>query len=290
MRADYIIVSPVKDEEAWIERTILAVVRQTVRPLRWLIVDDGSCDGTPEILKRYSKEHEWITVLTVGRDGGRQLGTAEIAAFERGYRSIQRLPHGFIVKLDCDLDFPPNYFEQLLERFQLDRELGIASGLYVEKSGCQWARAALPFYHASGASKMIRVECFDQIGGFVLRPGWDTVDEIKARALGWKTRHFPELLFCHLRPEGSASGYWKTARLWGHVDYVTGVSVSFFLMKTLHRMIARKPLFVTGLAMFTGFLWALLTRAPKLVSAEEARMYRRLLAGRIAGGFGRLGN
>src|SRR5437879_3492238 len=114
---NYIVVSPVKDEEKYIETTITAVLRQTIRPSRWIIVDDGSQDKTPMIADHYSERFPWITVLKLNGRGGRNLGIAEIRAFAAGYRLVREAAFDFVLKLDCDLDFPRNYFEQLIARF-----------------------------------------------------------------------------------------------------------------------------------------------------------------------------
>jgi len=285
----YIVVSPVKDEQSYIETTIRAVTGQTVRPAQWVIVDDGSQDGTPEILARYAQQHPWITVVRVERDAKRRLGVAEVCAFDRGYRLVSQLPHDFVVKLDSDVDLPPTYFEELIARFQTDQSLGIASGVYFEQHGPAWQPVRMPEYHAAGASKMVRADCFSQIGGFIFSPGWDTVDEIKARALGWKTCHFDDVAFLHLKPEGSASGYTKIAAMCGEIDYRTGLSVPFFCLKVLHRMATGKPLFCAGIAMLFGFFRAFVSRKKRLVNDVEQALYRQMLNGRMRRGMQRLG-
>jgi len=285
----YVIISPVKDEEKYIETTITAVIRQTVRPWRWIIVDDGSRDGTRGILRGYAERFPWITTLEVDREGKRRSPSPIMRAFARGLQSLSGSEFNFIVKLDCDLDLPPYYFEQLLAGFRDDERLGIASGIYLERIGSGWAPVKMPDYHAAGASKMLRAKCFREIGGFILERGWDTVDEIRARALGWKTCCFKELAFYHLKAEGSASGFLRTSLMHGDIDYLTGVNAPFFLLKVLHRMIVVKPRLLAGLATMGGFLRALLLRKPKLVSAREARLYRQLLNRRLAEGFRSIG-
>ena len=278
----YIIISPVKDEDQYIETTIKAVIQQTIRPLRWIIVDDASRDGTSGIIRRYCEEFPWIETLRVERGAERQLGSAEVRAFASGYLLVQDTPYDFIVKLDCDLDLPSDYFEQLIARFGEDQRLGIASGIYVERKGEGWVPCRMPDYHAAGASKMLRAQCYGQIGGFALQPGWDTVDEIRARARGWKTCHFKELRFHHLKPEGSASGYLKISVMHGEIDYLSGIGAAFCFLKALHRMIVDKPRFLRGLALMAGYMKAFLLRKPKLVSAHEERLYRQLLRRRMA--------
>jgi poly-beta-1,6-N-acetyl-D-glucosamine synthase len=277
----YVVVSPAKDEAERIEKTIQSMLRQTVRPARWVIVDDGSSDNTSEIVKSHTQSTDWISLIRVNRDAMRRIGSAEIRAFETGLHSLAGQQFDLAVKLDCDLILEPNYFESLIAHFEADPQLGIASGVYLERKGDAWTEVAMPSYHASGASKMIRAKCLSDIGGFPLLPGWDTADEIKAQTKGWKTRHFADLKFYHLRPEGSAIGGWKTGILHGHIYYVTGGGLFFLLFKSAHRLITGRPIVLGGVAMLWGYLKARLEGSPRLVTDMEAEFYRRLLNSRL---------
>ena len=278
---NYVIVSPVKDESAYIERTIDSIVKQSLRPKKWIIVDDGSQDATPQILNRCAKQYPWISVVRLERDAERKPGSAVIQAFMAGFNTVENGEFEFVVKLDCDLDIPSTYFEQLLGKFEAEPGLGIASGVYEEMHAGGWTAIEMPEYHAAGCSKMIRRECFRQIGGFVAQRGWDTVDEIRAQTLGWKTGHFTELAFHHLKTEGAGIGTLRTSLMHGQIYYLTGGGVLFFLFKVGHRMLKGKPFFVTGLATLLGFLRAWIRREPRLVSAREASLYRGMLTARI---------
>ena len=273
----YIVVTPVKDEERYIAYTLESVISQTVTPLRWVLVDDGSTDMTGKIIHSYIYNYAWISYIRIERNEERILGAAEIKAFSLGYDSVRQLDHGYVVKLDADLILPSNYFEQMLYRFDSNPRLGIASGIYLEKKNQSWNPVILPQYHAAGAAKMASVACFRAIGGFPLSPGWDTVDEIKAWTCGWETAHFPEIKFHHLKTEGSAMGSLRMNYFHGEIYYVSGGSVLFFIGKLLHRMVAGTPPFVAGVMLFCGCLHAFLSRRPKLVSLREEAYYKRLL-------------
>lgn len=277
----YLVISPVKDEEQYVEATLASMVAQTVRPARWIIVDDGSADRTVEIVAQYCRQHDWISLVRLPRRTHRGAGAPVIRAFHAGLEQAGGTSYDFIVKLDCDLRLPPDYFECLLGRFEADPQLGIASGVYRELSAGTWKTIGMPDYHAAGASKVIRARCFEQIGGFVEARGWDTVDEIRAQMRGWRTRHFEDLPFDHLRVEGSARGPLYTARLHGEVYYLTGGSWCFFLVKTVHRMITGRPPFFGGLMLLVGFLGPFLTRRRRVVNRDEARHYQRMLNQRI---------
>lgn len=277
----YVIISPVKDEQQYIETTLQSMVAQTLKPVRWIIVDDGSGDLTPEIVERYASQHSWISLVRLPRRKTRASGSPVVRAFNAGFELAKQEHFDFVVKLDCDLRIPPTYFERLLARFEQDPRLGIASGVYIEEHNTGRKMVPMPEYHASGASKVIRARCFEEIGGFVVARGWDTVDEIRAQTLGWRTRHFADLTFDHLRTEGSARGPLFTNRLHGEVYYMTGGSWPFFLLKVAHRMVCSKPPVLAGLMLLVGFLKPLLLGQKRLVSGAEARWYRHTLQQRI---------
>jgi glycosyltransferase involved in cell wall biosynthesis len=277
----YIIISAVKDEEKYIEDTIGSVVGQTIRPYKWIIVDDGSRDRTPDIIFEYTKRHEWVELVRIMRGGGRRPGPGVINAFNKGYEVVENLNFDFIVKLDCDLRLSQDYFEQLFLRFSEEERLGIASGVYVERNGQKWNSVRMPDYHACGASKVIRKECFREIKGFVPCKGWDTLDEIRAQMLGWKTCHFTELKIYHLKNEGSGLGNLRTSAMLGEIYYLLGGSRLFFAMKVLHRIIFGRPRIIGGVAMVFGYLKPLVLRKELLATRGEADFYRSILHRRM---------
>lgn len=277
----YIIVSPVKDEEHYIEDTIKSVIGQTVLPYKWIIVDDGSIDNTAKIIEKYCKNYSWIELIRLSRGTQRLPGSGVINAFNAGYELIKDTDYDYIVKLDCDLRFDHDYFERLISKFNENKKLGIVSGVYMEKRGDTWEVIKMPIYHAAGASKIIRKECFRQIDGFVSCRGWDTVDEIRAQARGWETCHCEGSKFYHLKPEGAGIGQLKTNVLHGEVFYLTGGSRCFLLLKIIHRILFGRPILIAGLMMFWGYLRPFIQRKKLLVNSEEARSYKLLLNRRI---------
>jgi poly-beta-1,6-N-acetyl-D-glucosamine synthase len=280
---NYVVISPVRDEGLYVERTIQSVIGQSLRPRMWIVVDDGSRDATPEILTRYAEQCTWIKSLSLARAGERKPGSAVIRAFMAGYELIKNDQFDFVVKLDCDLQIPEEYFETLIGRFQADPELGIASGIYMEESRQTWRPVNMPKYHAAGCSKMVRAQCFREIGGFITNRGWDTVDEIRAQAMGWKTCHFEDIALRHLKTEGTGIGSRRTNLMLGQIYYLTGGGTPFFLLKCVHRLIFGRPIFLGGITMFLGFLQAYLKGEPRLVTEVEAVRYRRLLNERVVG-------
>ncbi len=257
------------------------MANQTIKPVRWIIVDDGSNDSTPDIIDRYTTEMDFIHVIKNPRGQIRQPGAGVIRAFNVGFAVAKNIEYDIVVKLDCDLSFAPDYFERLLTEFAADPRLGIASGVYQEtQDGKNWQVVNMPSYHAAGASKLVRRDCFEQIGGFIASRGWDTVDEIRAIAQGWHTTHFKELQMYHWKPEGAGIGRWKTNIMHGEIYYLTGGGLVFFLLKVLFRM-KSKPYVVGGLGMFWGYLSNVLQRKPRLVAPHEAACYQALLNARL---------
>jgi poly-beta-1,6-N-acetyl-D-glucosamine synthase len=277
----YIIVSPVKDEEQYVELTLRSVISQTLKPVLWVIVDDGSKDSTPEIIQRYLSRNPFIRLVHNPHAGIRQPGSAVIRAFKCGHESIETSDYDFIVKLDCDLSFGKDYFQSLLGRFTEDHQLGIASGVYLEmgEDGA-WKEVVMPSYHAAGACKVLRRNCFEEIEGFIVAAGWDTVDEIRAMTLGWKTGHFIDLPMKHHKPEGAGIGTIKTSVMHGEIYYLTGGGKLFFLLKVLHRMMS-KPYVLGAMALSWGYMKALWQRKTSLVTEAEAKCYQSLLSGRL---------
>lgn len=273
--------TPAKDEVRHIERTLKSMVAQTHRPLMWIVVDDGSSDGTCEIVQKYADIHDFIRPIRAERVTSRATGTAEVRAFNRGFQLVRNETFGCIVKLDADLSFDADYFEHLLCHFDEDPKLGIASGIYLEsRSGDDWQEIVMPSYHAAGASKVIRKQCFEEIDGFVEQRGWDTVDEIRANARGWTTGHFGELKMKHWKPEGTGMGLLHTSYMHGEIYYRMQGGFLFFAIKTLRRLF-EKPYVLGGGSMLWGYIHALLKGCEPLVTPAEGKCYRRLLNQRL---------
>lgn len=280
----YILISPVKDEEKYISTTVESVLNQSILPKKWIIVDDGSKDKTREIIRKYCEELHWIKLICLDRDRERAPGQAVINAFNVGYKEVKNEPYEYIVKLDGDLRLDKQYFEKLFDKFEKNELLGIASGVYNELKGKDFVRVPFPRYHAAGASKVIKRECFEAIGGFVSSRGWDTVDEIKAMVQGWETRNFPDIHFYHLKKEGSGIGSLRTNLMHGEIYYLTGGSKLFFVFKFIHRFVYGDPFFLGSVFMFFGYMVAAIKNRKRLVNDEEMKFYRKMLNKRVLNG------
>lgn len=281
----YVVITPVRNEAKYLRLTIESMVHQTVLPEEWVMVDDGSTDETPRIIAEAARRYPWIKAVHRPDRGFRKSGGGVIEAFYDGYAALSSSDWDFIVKLDGDLSFPPTHFESLLREFLKNPKLGIASGTYLERnSNGSWTVVQMPYYHAAGACKMLRHNCFEEIKGFIVQPGWDTIDEIRAMARGWITAHFPHIQMMHHKFEGSGIGVLKTSLMHGRIYYRTGGNLPFFGLKVVRRMLVR-PYVLNAIALLTGYLMAMLRRETPLVNNTEKRFYNKLLYGRLKTNF-----
>ena len=209
----YVLITPARNEEAYIEETINSVIMQTQLPLRWIIVSDGSTDRTDEIARAYSARHAWIEVIRMPEHDDRQFA-AKVHSFNAGYRRIAGLEFDIVGNLDADLSFEPDHFEYLLGKFSRDPELGVAGTPFVEDSSSSYDYRYTNIEHVSGACQLFRRKCFKSIGGYVPIKGGgiDWVAVTTARMKGWKTRTFTERRVYHHRKMGTGKASLLGAR------------------------------------------------------------------------------
>lgn len=273
------VISPVRDEAQYARRTLDSMVAQTVRPDRWVIVDDGSTDETPAILAEYADAHDWITVVRREDRGHRAVGPGVIDAFYAGYDTIDPAQFEFVCKLDLDLDLPPRYFEILLERMRADPRIGTCSGKpWMELDGRLVDEKNMTGGENSvGMTKLYRTACFQDIGGFVREVMWDGIDGHRCRMRGWIATSWddPELRFVHLRPMGSSQTSWWTGRVrHGYGQWFMGTGFAYMLASAVFRM-TQRPYVVGGLGMLWGWVRSALRRDPRYPDLEFRRFLRR---------------
>lgn len=281
MSPTYVIVTPVKNEERFLEGMISCILRQTLRPARWIIVDDHSTDRSGEILRKATAEYEWIVVVE-SDDGGRLRKPGGEGVVHCGIRQVNLEEYDFFVRLDADITFEPDYFERLFLEFSRNPRLGLASGVCYVWSKKRLIEEKHPRFHTRGALKTYRVGCYQEIGGLERGLGWDTVDEIRANMLGWETHSFPELKVIHHRPTQTASGALKGNRNFGIAGYYVGYHPVFMFLRAGKRMI-RRPYVLGGLSMLYGFLSGYLTSLPRIQDRELIRYVRTQQWNRLVG-------
>jgi biofilm PGA synthesis N-glycosyltransferase PgaC len=282
MSTSYIIITPVRDEERFIQHTIECVVSQTCAPLEWVIVDDGSRDRTGDIIDGYAGRYSWLRAIHRADRGFRKAGGGVMEAFYEGYESLLQKDWHFLVKLDGDLSFDPDYFEKCFEYFRNDSELGIGGGaIYHAQNGKQVMEEG-PRFHVRGATKIYRRGCWEAIGGLWPNAGWDTIDEVKANMAGWKTQTFPDVRLLHHRLTGSAEGLVPDRVKHGVGCYVTGYHPVFVAASCLRRL-TQKPFLLGSAAIFYGFVKGYLTRPSRLDDPHAIRFVRHQQLRRLCG-------
>ena len=201
----YVLVTPVRNEERFIEKTLASVCAQTLLPERWVIVDDGSNDRTPDVVKKYAREYPWIELVRRPQRADRSFA-GKVHAFNAGFALVQKLDFEVIGNLDGDLSFEPDYLEFLMRKFLDDPRLGVAGTPFIE-NGYDSARDSFEGEnHVAGGCQLFRRRCFEEIGGYIANHagGVDWIAVTTARMKGWKTRSFPEKRFHHYRTLGTA--------------------------------------------------------------------------------------
>jgi len=272
----YVLITPARNEEAFIEQTIKSVVSQTILPFKWVIVSDGSTDATDDIVKKYTVDHQWIELVRMPERGERHFA-GKVHAFNAGYAKVRDLNYDIIGNLDADISFDNDYFEFLLTKVEQNPKLGVAGTPFIEDSATPYNYRFTSIEHVSGACQLFRRECFEAIGGYkpFRRGGIDLVAVITARMKGWQTRTFTEKTCFHHRKMGSAIQKDLVAIFrGGKGDYVMGVDPVWELFRTFYQM-TRRPLVLGGLYRLAGFVWAMATRMEILVPDELAEFRKK---------------
>ena len=270
----YVLITAARNEAQFIERTLESVVNQTVRPEKWVIVSDGSTDGTDDVVKRYSAAHSWIELLRMPERRERHFA-GKVYAFNAGYARVKDVDYDVIGAMDADISFDEDYFWFLLGKLMEDPALGVVGTPFKDTSMYDYRFVSME--HVSGACQVFRRQCFEKVGGYipVKSGGIDHIAVITARMKGWKTRTFTEKICLHHRQMGSASrGLLMTKLKTGTLDYALGGHPVWELFRTVYQM-TKKPYVIGGLLLLTGYVAAGLKRAPRPVSPELVKFRRR---------------
>ncbi len=279
----YIVISPVRNEGEFLPQTIATMRRQSMVPLKWVIVNDGSRDNTAALAAEAAGEVPWIELVEHQDRGFRQPGSGVVDAFYEGFERAADLPWQYVVKLDGDLCLPPDYFERLIAAFEDEHRLGICSGdIYIEtETGPVLDSPSDPGFHVRGAAKMYRRACWHDIGGIHRVTGFDTVDNVSANMHGWQTRRLAELRVIHLRKTGQASGVWGNACKNGIGANAIGYHPAFVLAKCVRRAFAGAPLDALGI--LCGYVGGFFMTIPRVRDRDVIRYLRRQQWNRLLG-------
>jgi poly-beta-1,6-N-acetyl-D-glucosamine synthase len=271
----YVIITPARNEGAFIQKTIESMAAQTVLPLKWIIINDGSTDNTGTIIRSYLKDNPWMELIDFPIRRERNFA-AKVFAFDAGKENIKDLDYEVIGNLDADVSFGADLFEFFLNEFRLDPRLGVAGPIFKEAGG--YSSDADSFEgrnHVSGGCQLFRRKCFEEIGGYKPNKagGVDWIAVTTGRMIGWKTRSYREQAYFHHKSLGTAErGRIASSFSYGEKDYYLGGHPVWEICRVGYR-VTRHP--IEGLALGAGFLWALLTRQHRPVSKDLMRFHRK---------------
>ncbi len=283
-----LVISPVHNEAAHIERVARALAVQELPPARWIVVDDGSSDDTLAIIRRLEREIPFMTAveraaLPEGPVRDRLARAAAPRTFNAGLALADVTDYTHVMKLDGDIELRPAYFRELMQRFEAEPALGLAGGVLDEPlPDGRMRRLKIAPQHVHGALKLYTRECFERIGGIEERLGWDTIDETYARMRGFTTRSFTDLVSIHHRPLGSADGTVRGHARHGECAYIAHYTTTWVALRAI-KVGTRRPAVLSGLAFFYGFARAAARRVERVPDPDYRRFTRRELRRRMLG-------
>jgi glycosyltransferase involved in cell wall biosynthesis len=272
----YVLITPSRNEARFIETTIQSVIKQTVLPSKWVIVNDGSTDETASIVDRYTAKYSWIELINLPARKERNFA-AKVHAFKAGQEKVKNIEYEVIGNLDADVSLDEDHFEFLLGKFREDSHLGVAGTVFKEPGYNSETDSFEGQNYVSGQCQIFRRRCFEEIGGYFPSKagGIDWIAVKTARMIGWKTRSFREKSFYHHRVLGTAErGVLASSFAYGKKDYILGGHPVWQLFRCSYRM-TKRPYLVGGMALFAGYLAALLSRTERPVSGELMGFHRR---------------
>ena len=276
----YALITPAWNEERHLPELIRSVASQTVIPVRWVIVSDGSTDNTDDIVRSYGERHPWIVLLRRERTTGRHFA-GKAQAVNAGYESLKAIDFDLVGNLDADITLPPDYYQFLVGKFMEMPELGVAGTPFVEDASNPTAHSYSSSFadltHVSGACQFFRRSCFEEIGGYapVKEGGIDWVAVTTARMRGWTTRTFVEKTCFHHRTMGTADRSPLRARFrHGREEYLVGGHPLWQLLRGVFQM-KNRPVVLGGLCLVAGYASAWLSGTPSPVPASLREFHRR---------------
>ena len=284
---NYALITPARNEAQYIELTIKSMIAQTLLPLKWVIVSDGSSDQTDELVRKYLKEHQWIELLRMPERAQRHFA-GNVHAFKAGYERLKDTKVEIIGNLDADVSFEPKHFEFLIERMGENPKIGVAGAPFREGT-FQYDYRFSNIENVWGGCQLFRRECYEAIGGYMPLKGGciDHVAVLSARLHGWQTRTFTENVCLHHRQMGTAmQGALEAKFKTGMKDYTVGNHPLWELVRMIYQM-KNSPFVIGGLALGLGYAWSLIRRAEVPLSPDLVAFVRREQLNRLKKVFSR---
>lgn len=271
----YVLITPARNEAQYIELTLKSMAAQTYPPLKWIIVSDGSTDGTDDLVRKYAASNPWIELLRMPERAERHFA-GKVHAFNAGYAKAKELNPDVIGNLDADVSFEPDHFHYLMTKFADNPDLGVGGSPFREGS-VQYDYRFSNVENVWGGCQLFRRQCFEAIGGYtpVKGGGIDHIAVLSARMKGWKTRTFTDRVCIHHRVMNTAQqGALKAKFKLGAKDYSFGNHPAWELFRTFYQM-TKPPFFLGGVALGAGYFWSMFKRAEVSVCRDVVTFTRR---------------
>ena len=279
----YLVVTPARNEEDHLGALARSMAAQTRRPAEWVVVDDGSSDTTGELVDRFAGDHEWVTAVHRPDRGHRAPGGGVAETFNAGLAAARTDDWDYVVKLDADLELDPDYFARCLRYLETHDDVGIIGGLVHDRQpDGSLAVEKNPTFHVRGATKIYRRATWEAIGGLVVAKGWDTIDELKANQLGWRTMTLSDVAVVQQRTTGARAGTWRDWAKNGRAAHFCGYH-PLFIVARAGRVAMTRPFLVRGVALFSGWLSAVVRRRAPIADPELIGYVRRQQINRLSG-------
>jgi len=281
-KTKYILITAARNEAEYIEATINAVIVQTIRPIQWIVVSDGSTDRTDEIIQNYSDKYDFIKFLRNDNSSERNFAS-KVFSINRAILKLKDTNYDAMGILDADITFEPDYYENILTEFEKDLKLGVAGGEFFDIINGKKIKVVKSSNSVRGGIQLFRKECIEEIGEFtpLKNGGEDIIMEVTARMNGWKVHSFNHLILYHHRHTGTEGFSIVRAKFRGGIlAHSMGYSPLFQAFKSIHRF-KERPYFLSGVLTYLGFIWAYLSGNKRKVSKEFVNYLRQEQSGRM---------
>lgn len=275
MALTYVLITAAHNEAHHIEKTIHAVLSQTIKPVKWVIVNDGSSDATESIVKSYSSSTHWIELYNIPQRAERNFA-GKAVAFNDGWAQLRNLPYDLIGNLDADVSFDADYFEYLIDKFEKIPELGVAGTHYIENKFHSFRDSYINVHHVNGQCQLFRRKCLEEIGGYppIEGGGIDWVAVTTARMKGWETYSFDGKVFFHHRTMGTAgSNVYISRYKYGRKDYFLGNHPLWEFLRVFYQL-SKRPYVLGGLFLLAGYFGAWISGQKRPISDEIIQFHR----------------
>lgn len=272
----YVLITPARNEGAFLERTAESVISQTIIPLAWVIVDDGSTDHTWQVACSMVSRCDFVRPVHLDHDSTRSFAS-KVIAFNAGFRLLNDIPYEFVGNLDADVTLPADYYLKILQHFATDPSLGLAGGRFYDREGDSLRLVRNSPNSVRGAVQLFRRQCFVDIGGYApfRLGGIDSAAEYKARLYGWRVRTYTDVTVIHNRQTGASHGSRIRAGLRrGAQDYSLGYHPLFEMVRCGFRAIEGRCV-LPAAAVAMGYIRAWLHGQERQVDARVAAFVRK---------------